>query len=95
MDERATTSRVLEVRTVKVLLFGPQAQLLGQRAVEVAVWPGVTTCGEVLATLGALCPGLADSLPASRLAVDHEVAAADRVLRGDEELALIGLVGGG
>ncbi|MEM6331797.1 MAG: MoaD/ThiS family protein [Planctomycetota bacterium] len=78
-----------------VRLFGQQARLAGIRAIEVGVSPGVTTCRDVLDRLVEIAPALAPSMPASVLAVNHEVAPATRTLRGDEELALIGLVGGG
>ncbi|MEM1026786.1 MAG: MoaD/ThiS family protein [Planctomycetota bacterium] len=79
----------------EVLLFGPQAELTGTRKVEIELTPGKTTCAEVLRRLGEVCVPLRDSLPSSRLAVDHAFPEPDRVLAGDEELALIGLVGGG
>ncbi|MEM6756525.1 MAG: MoaD/ThiS family protein [Planctomycetota bacterium] len=80
-------------RTVR--LFGPQAELAGRREIQVTVSPGRTTAADVLRQLGEAQPALAASLPGSRLAVDHEYADPDAPLRGDEELALIGLVGGG
>ncbi|MEO0586652.1 MAG: MoaD/ThiS family protein [Planctomycetota bacterium] len=78
-----------------VKLFGKQADLAGGRSIDVEVTPCVTTCREVLDRLAVAVPALQPSMAASVLAVDHEVAAPTRVLRGDEELALIGLVGGG
>ncbi|MEM6757669.1 MAG: MoaD/ThiS family protein [Planctomycetota bacterium] len=78
-----------------VRLFGPQADLTGQREIQVEVTPGRTTSADVLQQLGDKEPALAESLPDSRLAVNHEYADPGAPLRGDEELALIGLVGGG
>lgn len=78
-----------------VLLFGPQAALAGARVVAVEVVPGRTTGAEVLLALGEACDVLRESLPASRLAVNHALVEGDVVLRGDEALALIGMVSGG
>lgn len=85
----------MSVRRIEVKLFGPQAARAGRRSVAVDVVIGSTTCDDVLAQLREAAPALAGSVSASVLAVDHEVAAGDRVLAGDEELALIGLIGGG
>ncbi|MEM7577513.1 MAG: MoaD/ThiS family protein [Planctomycetota bacterium] len=87
-----------ETRTtvrMEVLLFGPQAALAKVRALSIEVVPGETTCADALRELGEACEFLRDSLPASRLAVNHALVDADVVLRGDEALALIGMVGGG
>ncbi len=78
-----------------VRLFGPQAGLSGRRTIDVRIVPGVTTCADVLTQLESSCAALTDSLASSRLAVDHELATTDTRLTGDEELALIGMVGGG
>ncbi|MEM6756576.1 MAG: hypothetical protein AAF586_05360 [Planctomycetota bacterium] len=85
----------MTVTWIEVKLFGPQAQRAGRRSVAVEVTGGSTTCDEVLKRLRDAAPALAGSMSASVLAVDHAVASGDRVLTGDEELALIGLIGGG
>ncbi|BAM03641.1 MoaD/ThiS family protein [Phycisphaera mikurensis] len=80
---------------IRVRLFGVQAERAGRGSVCVRVSPGATTLGDLRGLIAAAEPSLAASLPASRFAVDHAYAAEDRTLAGDEEVALIGLVGGG
>lgn len=82
-------------RIAKLRLFGPQAQLVGQPAIAVRVDPGQTTCETMMITLAEQWPVLRASLASSRLAVNHELASPSTKLQGDEELALIGLIGGG
>ncbi|MEM1099549.1 MAG: MoaD/ThiS family protein [Planctomycetota bacterium] len=82
-------------RRVGVLIFGPQAELAGKRCIDVDICPGQTTAAEVLQQLGEACEDLQASLPLSRLAVNHAFCNAEQPLKGDEELALIGMVGGG
>ena len=79
---------------IPVRLFGVQAQLAGAEAVVVRV-PRGATVADARAALAEAAPALRPSLGASRFAVDHAYAAEDRVLGGAEEVALIGLVGGG
>ena len=78
-----------------VRLFGVQAQLADAAEVSVRVRPGVTTVAELRAKLAAAAPALGPSLGSSRFAVDHGYVADGFVLSGGEEVALIGLVGGG
>lgn len=80
--------------SLPVKLFGVQAQLAGAQEVLVRVRPGATVA-DARAALAEAAPALAASLGASRFAVDFAYAAEDRVLDGTEEVALIGLVGGG
>ena len=68
--------------TVTVKLFGPQAQLAKQRELAIAVDASNLTAAQLLSTIAATCPALADSIVGSKLAVNHEVA-------------LIGMLGGG
>ena len=82
-------------RRKDVLLFGPQAALAGTRSVSVSIEPGCTTCAAVLTAIGEGCEVLQPSLATSRLAVDQVLRDRDFVLHGHEELALIGMVGGG
>ncbi|MEM0913590.1 MAG: MoaD/ThiS family protein [Planctomycetota bacterium] len=84
-----------DAKACDVRLFGRQAEIAGSGSVAVEVVAGSTTCAEVLTRLGEAVPGLLPSLGASVLAVDHAVASPMRRLEGGEELALIGLVGGG
>lgn len=78
-----------------VLLFGPQAQIAGVPSIEVAVASDSTTAADVLAAIAPACPALAPSLPSSRLAVNHAFAEPDTRITATDELALIGLIGGG
>ena len=80
---------------LEVLLFGVQAQRAGASAVTVRVRPGEATVGSLRERLAEAAPALAGSLGASRFAVNHAYAKDDRILAGGEEVALIGLVGGG
>lgn len=84
-----------ETKRVEVLLFGPQAELAGVRSVGIDIAAGRTTCAEALSLVAERCAALRPSIASSRLAVDHAFADGCAVLRGDEELALIGMVGGG
>lgn len=79
----------------QVLLFGPQAALAGASSLEVDVIAGHTTCAAVLKQVSDTCEALVPSLASSRLAVNHTLADGSQTINGDEELALIGLVGGG
>ena len=75
-------------------LFGTQAVLAGRETVDVIVPQTVTA--EVLKNLLATsAPGLATTLPGSRIAIDHEYAAPDDPVPPGAEVALIGLVSGG
>ena len=81
-------------RTVSVRLFGPQAKLAGRDAVELQAPAGVTAA-DLKTLLARAEPALAGSLPASRIAVDHEYAAPTDPVPAGAEVALIGLVSGG
>ena len=80
--------------TITVRLFGPQAALVGADAVDVAAPVGVSA-KNLKRLLGESAPKLMASLPASRIAVNHEYAAPDDPVPADAEVALIGLVSGG
>ena len=77
-----------------VLLFGPQAALAGARELRLPLDSGATVA-QVRAALGAACPALAPSLPASRFAVNHAFAAETDPVAASDEIALIGMVSGG
>lgn len=87
----------MQILTLQVKLFGPQALMVGQDQVELVINTADTaaTCEQVLHALGEAYPVLANSLPVSRLAVNHAFALPEDSIHGDEELALIGLVSGG
>jgi len=81
--------------TLTVKLFGPQAQLAQLREVTVDVESDRVTAELLLSAVASACPALADSIGHSKLAVNHAyVGPADTVAPGDE-VALIGMLGGG
>ncbi|MBL1217436.1 MAG: MoaD/ThiS family protein [Planctomycetes bacterium] len=82
---------------LSVKMFGPLARLAGARSeVTITVPEGVALNSEqVTQLLGAQYPDLAASLPACRLAVNHEFAGADQPISPTDELALVGMVSGG
>ncbi|MEN0020615.1 MAG: MoaD/ThiS family protein [Planctomycetota bacterium] len=53
------------------------------------------TAGAVLESLGKASEALRESLRTSRLAVNHEFAGGDTVIRPGDEVALVGMVSGG
>ena len=79
---------------VEVLLFGPQAAIVGAERAVVDVVDDATAA-DVLRELAHRAPGLEESLRTSRLAVNHEFAAADQPIATGDEVALIGMVSGG
>ena len=79
---------------LQVLLFGPAANAAGARSIEVNL-PAPATVANLRTAIGAAHPALEKFLPPSRLAVNHEFAAEDRVLQESDEIALIGMVSGG
>ena len=81
-------------QTITVKLFGPQAALAGVDAVDVPAPAGVTA-QNFKRLLGESAPKLIPSLPASRIAVNHEYVGPDDPIPAGAEVALIGLVSGG
>lgn len=79
---------------VRVLLFGPQADLAGTREVSVELAAGAT-CAELREALRLEVPALAASLTASALAINHAYADEVQAIREVDEIALIGMVSGG
>jgi molybdopterin converting factor small subunit len=80
---------------VRVKLFGPQAQIVGRRQLEVELPGEQATVGQVLSGLADREPKLASSLQASRIAVNQAFADSSSRIGADDEVALIGMVGGG
>lgn len=78
---------------ITVLLFGQQARIAGTRRLEVEAEPATVT--GVRRALASACPDLVPSLPAARVAVNHAIAAESDPVAAGDEVALIGLVGGG
>lgn len=84
--------------TVRVLMFGPLAQELGERSVDVSVRAaegGAARVEDVRAALAARFPSRAGLLGAARLAVNGRIAGEGEVVREADEVAVIELVGGG
>ena len=79
----------------EVLLFGPQASLVGKQSAIIDTPSESPSASEVLNQLAQTEPELADSLRTSRLAVNHEFAEKDQAIGPEDELALIGMVSGG
>ncbi|MBL9148875.1 MAG: MoaD/ThiS family protein [Phycisphaerae bacterium] len=76
-----------------VLLFGPYADAVGARSVAVAVTPHATVA-DILASLESV-PALAPLMRGARLAVNASYVPREARVAVTDELALIGLVGGG
>lgn len=79
---------------VTVLLFGPEAALVGRGSVEIELGTR-GTCRDVLAGLAEQWPALRASARTARLAINHEFAEPDQPVQLSDELALIGMVSGG
>lgn len=81
---------------VRVLLFGPYADAAGADGVECDLPDGArVTAADIIEALRADAPTLETMLPAARLAVNQRLATPEQVVAESDELALIGLVGGG
>ena len=80
--------------TVTVLLFGPQALRAGRRQIEVPIDEGATV-GTLRSALAVVVPEIQASLPGSRFAVNQEFVDDAKVLTTEDEIALIGMLGGG
>ncbi|MEM9414831.1 MAG: MoaD/ThiS family protein [Planctomycetota bacterium] len=81
--------------TITVKLFGPQARLAQKREVLAACASDTPTAGEVLEAVGEACPILAEHLDNSKLAVNHELVTSTDPVRTGDEVAVIGMLGGG
>jgi molybdopterin converting factor subunit 1 len=80
--------------TVRVLLFAAARDLAGTDLATVALAAGATVA-QLRAALGRDFPALAALLAKSALAVNHDFADDDRVLRESDEVAVIPPVSGG
>jgi len=92
--EQARAERTLARVKVTVLLFGGAAEIAGSSSVRVEV-EREPVAAVVLAALGRSVPALEPVLPSARLAVNHEFARPDQMIREGDEVALIALVSGG
>ena len=80
----------------EVLLFGPYADAAGTPRVELTFDTDHSrTAADICAALARQAPAIASMLPAARLAVNNRFANHDQIVSQGDELALIGLVGGG
>jgi molybdopterin converting factor small subunit len=84
---------------IRVLLFGAEAVSLGRDHVVVDLPapapPATNTCYTLRASLAENFPALRPHLTAARFAVNSEFADDRQQIRETDEIALIGLVGGG
>jgi molybdopterin synthase sulfur carrier subunit len=78
-----------------ILLFGAEARMVGQDSITVDTAMPNPTCADVRSALVQLQPKLQALMPVCRFAVNHSFVKDSQPLNSDDELALIGLVGGG
>lgn len=83
----------MAIFTVK--LFGPQAQLAKRRELDVAVDADSVSAAQLLTAIASACPALSDGLGNSKLALNQEFADAGDIVNPGDEIALIGMLGGG
>lgn len=80
---------------VTVLLFGPYADAVEGSSVTVNIPSPSCTAGEVKAQLAEQYPKLSGMLGPAILAVNQQAVRPNHAVRETDELAVIGLVGGG
>lgn len=81
---------------LSILLFGPYADTLRASSVEVKVPDNIPpTAGAVMVCLAEQQPKLRSMLSTAVLSVNCRHARPEHPIREDDELAIIGLVGGG
>ena len=78
-----------------VKLFGPQALEAGAREVDLHLAEGGVTVTELRRLLAESQPAIAATLPGSRIAINHEFAGENDVVRPGDEVAVIGMLSGG
>ncbi len=79
---------------VTVRLFGPQAFRAGTRKLMLEI-ENNATCLQLKRRIAQQAPALAESVPASRLAINHQFAHDGQPIVEKDELALIGMTHGG
>ncbi len=79
---------------VKVLLFGPMAQVVQASEIMLQI-DEPATCQQVLDALFSKHPELIEMATGARLAVNSSFAATDVCIHESDELALIAMVSGG
>ena len=80
---------------VVVKLFGSQSSLAGRREYAVQLDLNEPTVAKLREQLAQLEPRLAPTLPCSRFALNHAFASDDAEIHPGDEVALIGMLGGG
>ncbi|MEM9645042.1 MAG: MoaD/ThiS family protein [Planctomycetota bacterium] len=80
---------------LEILLFGPQAESVGDHAVRIDGIEFPVAGRDVLQRLETQFPALGPSMAVSRLAVNHEFVDAEHLIVAGDEVALIGLISGG
>lgn len=81
---------------VRVLLFGFYADTAGTDGVECHLPDAAqATVADIIEALRGAVPAMESMLPAARLAVNRRLASPEQIVAETDELALIGLVGGG
>lgn len=82
--------------TLTVQLFGPYASAAGKSALLLDCGDvAAMTAGEVMAAMAKECPAIKAMLESAKLAVNCRYVTADQDVSEADELALIGMVGGG
>ena len=79
---------------IVVRLFGNEARLLGTRQVQAFAREGITA-GELRRNIAGQFPAHQAAIEACRVAINHDFAADDTVIKPGDEVALIGSVSGG
>src|SRR5699024_628615 len=88
-------NKVKIIMKLKVKLFGHQAQLTNKREIDIELNGASAHIAQVRQALGEKETALLDSLPVSRLAVNHEFSSEQKKVQVNDEIALIGLISGG
>lgn len=82
--------------TLTIQLFGPYAKAVGQNHLLLECDDHhPMTAGMILTALGRKHPAMTSLLASARLAVNCQYVAKDHPVKAEDELAVIGFVGGG
>jgi molybdopterin converting factor subunit 1 len=79
---------------MKIMLFARARDIVGRDSVTIELPTGATVA-DLRSSLAMHYPPLAGLIAHSAIAVNSDYAADDRMLRGDEEIALLPPVSGG
>ncbi len=80
---------------IAVQLFGPVADMVGRRLIELTIEGPLNAARLVDEYLARSEPALIPILPHCRLAINHAYAKGQERITATDELALIGMVNGG